>query len=131
MLQLLISLQEKNNMKKLTCMNISFYCFLKETIIDFLPNDLRILQVVRKAVTAGYFANACRLEVWAFNVQKNVPSISAFENIIFIRKQLTKVSHTSLQAFSHSGMYKTLRGSQEVYIHPSSILFRLAVGMDV
>ncbi|XP_074357100.1 putative pre-mRNA-splicing factor ATP-dependent RNA helicase DEAH9 [Apium graveolens] len=47
-------------------------------------------QVVRKAVTAGYFANACRLE-----------------------------------AFSHSGMYKTLRGSQEVYIHPSSILFRV------
>ncbi|XP_028081046.1 probable pre-mRNA-splicing factor ATP-dependent RNA helicase DEAH9 isoform X1 [Camellia sinensis] len=48
------------------------------------------MQAVRKAVTAGFFANACRLE-----------------------------------AFSHSGMYKTLRSSQEVYIHPSSVLFRV------
>lgn len=45
---------------------------------------------VRKAVTAGFFANASRLE-----------------------------------AFSHNGMYKTVRGSQEVYIHPSSVLFRV------
>ncbi|XP_065860094.1 probable pre-mRNA-splicing factor ATP-dependent RNA helicase DEAH9 isoform X2 [Euphorbia lathyris] len=50
----------------------------------------RDLLVVRKAVTAGFFANACRLE-----------------------------------AFSHNGMYKTVRGSQEVYIHPSSVLFRV------
>ncbi|PSR98617.1 Pre-mRNA-splicing factor ATP-dependent RNA helicase [Actinidia chinensis var. chinensis] len=48
------------------------------------------MQVVRKAVTAGFFANACNLE-----------------------------------AFSHSGMYKTVRSSQEVYIHPSSVLFRV------
>ncbi|XP_057430987.1 probable pre-mRNA-splicing factor ATP-dependent RNA helicase DEAH9 [Lotus japonicus] len=48
------------------------------------------IQVVRKAVTAGFFANACNLE-----------------------------------AYSHNGMYKTLRGSQEVYIHPSSVLFRV------
>ncbi|XP_050287198.1 probable pre-mRNA-splicing factor ATP-dependent RNA helicase DEAH9 isoform X1 [Quercus robur] len=48
------------------------------------------MKAVRKAVTAGFFANACRLE-----------------------------------AFSHSGMYKTVRGSQEVYIHPSSVLFRV------
>uniref|UniRef100_A0A5B7BFG4 RNA helicase n=1 Tax=Davidia involucrata TaxID=16924 RepID=A0A5B7BFG4_DAVIN len=48
------------------------------------------MQVVRKAVTAGFFANACQLE-----------------------------------AFSHSGMYKTVRSSQEVYIHPSSVLFRV------
>ncbi|KAH7568828.1 hypothetical protein JRO89_XS06G0058500 [Xanthoceras sorbifolium] len=47
-------------------------------------------QVVRKAVTAGFFANACRLE-----------------------------------ASSQSGLYKTVRGSQEVYIHPSSVLFRV------
>ncbi|KAI3456192.1 hypothetical protein Pfo_012855 [Paulownia fortunei] len=46
--------------------------------------------VVRKAVTAGFFANACRLE-----------------------------------AFSHNGLYKTIRSSQEVYIHPSSVLFRV------
>ncbi|CAN0845440.1 Probable pre-mRNA-splicing factor ATP-dependent RNA helicase DEAH9 [Linum grandiflorum] len=46
--------------------------------------------VLRKAVTAGFFANACCLE-----------------------------------AFSHNGMYKTVRGSQEVYIHPSSVLFRV------
>ncbi|RDY11914.1 putative pre-mRNA-splicing factor ATP-dependent RNA helicase DEAH9 [Mucuna pruriens] len=48
------------------------------------------MQVVRKAVAAGYFANACHLE-----------------------------------AYSHNGKYKTLRGSQEVYIHPSSVLFRV------
>ncbi|XP_054802577.1 probable pre-mRNA-splicing factor ATP-dependent RNA helicase DEAH9 [Prosopis cineraria] len=48
------------------------------------------MQVVRKAVTSGFFANACHLE-----------------------------------AFSHNGMYKTVRGSQEVYIHPSSVLFRV------
>ncbi|KAH9748943.1 putative pre-mRNA-splicing factor ATP-dependent RNA helicase DEAH9 [Citrus sinensis] len=46
--------------------------------------------VVRKAVTAGFFANACYSE-----------------------------------AYSQSGMYKTVRGSQEVYIHPSSVLFRV------
>ncbi|KAL3522410.1 hypothetical protein ACH5RR_015244 [Cinchona calisaya] len=48
------------------------------------------IQVVRKAVTAGFFANACRLE-----------------------------------PYSHNGMYKTVRTSQEVYIHPSSVLFRV------
>lgn len=48
------------------------------------------MQVVQKAVTAGFFANACKLE-----------------------------------AYSHNGMYKTLRGSQEVHIHPSSVLFRV------
>ncbi|MED6145590.1 ATPdependent RNA helicase [Stylosanthes scabra] len=50
----------------------------------------RDMQVVRKAVTAGFFANACRLE-----------------------------------EYGHNGMYKTIRGSQEVYIHPSSVLFRV------
>ncbi|GAV78777.1 Helicase_C domain-containing protein/HA2 domain-containing protein/OB_NTP_bind domain-containing protein [Cephalotus follicularis] len=50
----------------------------------------RDMQVVRKAVTSGFFANACQLE-----------------------------------AYSHGGMYKTIRGSQEVYIHPSSVLFRV------
>ncbi|KAL9817994.1 putative pre-mRNA-splicing factor ATP-dependent RNA helicase DEAH9 [Arabidopsis thaliana] len=44
---------------------------------------------VRKAVTAGFFANACRLE-----------------------------PHSN-------GVYKTIRGSEEVYIHPSSVLFRV------
>ncbi|XP_073139781.1 probable pre-mRNA-splicing factor ATP-dependent RNA helicase DEAH9 isoform X2 [Henckelia pumila] len=48
------------------------------------------LNAVRKAVTAGFFANACRLE-----------------------------------AFSHNGLYKTIRSSQDVYIHPSSVLFRV------
>ncbi|GMI77652.1 hypothetical protein like AT4G18465 [Hibiscus trionum] len=48
------------------------------------------MQLVRKAIAAGFFANACRLE-----------------------------------AYSHGGMYKTIRGSQEVYIHPSSVLFRV------
>lgn len=48
------------------------------------------IQAVKKAITAGFFANAARLE-----------------------------------PFSHNGMYKTLRTSQEVYIHPSSVLFRV------
>ncbi|CAN8274636.1 unnamed protein product [Cochlearia groenlandica] len=49
----------------------------------------RDMDAVRKAVTAGFFANACRLE-----------------------------PHSN-------GVYKTIRGSEEVYIHPSSILFRV------
>ncbi|KMZ56447.1 putative ATP-dependent RNA helicase [Zostera marina] len=48
------------------------------------------IKAVRKAVIAGFFANACRLE-----------------------------------AYSVNGMYKTVRTSQEVYIHPSSILHRV------
>ncbi|KAL3329420.1 hypothetical protein AABB24_036487 [Solanum stoloniferum] len=48
------------------------------------------IQTIKKAITAGFFANAARLE-----------------------------------PFSHNGMYKTLRTSQEVYIHPSSVLFRV------
>nr|XP_043622202.1 probable pre-mRNA-splicing factor ATP-dependent RNA helicase DEAH9 isoform X2 [Erigeron canadensis] len=48
------------------------------------------MQVLRRAVTAGFFANACRLE-----------------------------------PYSHNGTYKTVRSSQEVYIHPSSVLFRV------
>ncbi|KAL9671491.1 hypothetical protein QQ045_009059 [Rhodiola kirilowii] len=50
----------------------------------------RDMQALRKAVTAGFFANACRLE-----------------------------------PYSHNGMYKTVRTSQKVYIHPSSVLFRV------
>ncbi|OVA11084.1 Helicase [Macleaya cordata] len=46
----------------------------------------RDTQVFRKAVTAGFFTNACRLE---------------------------------------GGTYKTIRSSQEVHIHPSSVLFRV------
>uniref|UniRef100_A0A7C8ZDG4 RNA helicase n=2 Tax=Opuntia streptacantha TaxID=393608 RepID=A0A7C8ZDG4_OPUST len=48
------------------------------------------MQVVRKAVTAGFFANACHLE-----------------------------------PYSHEGKYKTIRSSQDVYIHPSSAIFRV------
>lgn len=47
------------------------------------------IDAVRKAVTAGFFANACRLE-----------------------------PHSN-------GVFKTIRGSEEVYIHPSSVLFRV------
>ncbi|XP_010529181.1 PREDICTED: probable pre-mRNA-splicing factor ATP-dependent RNA helicase DEAH9 [Tarenaya hassleriana] len=49
----------------------------------------RDIQVVRKAVTSGFFANACRLQ-----------------------------PHSN-------GVYTTVRGSEEVYIHPSSVLFRV------
>ncbi|CAN6482719.1 unnamed protein product [Victoria cruziana] len=47
-------------------------------------------QVMRKAITSGFFAHACRLET-----------------------------------YGQEGVYKTIRGSQEVYIHPSSVLFRV------
>ncbi|XP_010686351.2 probable pre-mRNA-splicing factor ATP-dependent RNA helicase DEAH9 isoform X1 [Beta vulgaris subsp. vulgaris] len=50
----------------------------------------RDIQDVRKAITAGFFANACQLE-----------------------------------PYSHEGKYKTIRTSQDVYIHPSSVLFRV------
>lgn len=50
----------------------------------------RDTQALRKAIVAGFFANACCLE-----------------------------------EFSPNGMYKTIRSSQEVYIHPSSVLFRV------
>ncbi|XP_021846022.2 probable pre-mRNA-splicing factor ATP-dependent RNA helicase DEAH9 [Spinacia oleracea] len=50
----------------------------------------RDIQVIRKAITAGFFANACHLE-----------------------------------PYSHEGKYKTVRTSQDVYIHPSSVLFRV------
>ncbi|KAJ4828539.1 hypothetical protein Tsubulata_035963 [Turnera subulata] len=56
---------------------------------NLLLQNMLLSSVVRKAVTAGFFANASRLE-----------------------------------AYSHNGMYKTVRGSQEAYIHPSSVLFR-------
>ncbi|XP_059669980.1 probable pre-mRNA-splicing factor ATP-dependent RNA helicase DEAH9 isoform X2 [Cornus florida] len=56
-------------------------------VLKSCENDM---QVVRKAITAGFFSNACHLE-----------------------------------AFSHNGLYKTVRSSQEVYIHPSSVLFRV------
>ncbi|XP_020527985.1 probable pre-mRNA-splicing factor ATP-dependent RNA helicase DEAH9 isoform X3 [Amborella trichopoda] len=56
---------------------------------DAHESDL-FIYVVRKAITSGFFAHACRLE-----------------------------------SSSHGGMYKTIRTSQEVYIHPSSVLFRV------
>ncbi|CDO96735.1 unnamed protein product [Coffea canephora] len=52
--------------------------------------EWQYLEVVRKAIAAGFFANACRLEPYSYN-----------------------------------GMYKTVRTSQEVYVHPSSVLFRV------
>ncbi|KAK6124362.1 hypothetical protein DH2020_041855 [Rehmannia glutinosa] len=68
------------------------------------------MQVVRKAVTAGFFANACRLEVSIVSTCREIFDFSPFK---------TKL------AFSHNGLYKTIRSSQEVYIHPSSVLFRV------
>ncbi|XP_031493685.1 probable pre-mRNA-splicing factor ATP-dependent RNA helicase DEAH9 isoform X2 [Nymphaea colorata] len=47
-------------------------------------------EVMRRAITSGFFAHACRLET-----------------------------------YGQEGVYKTIRGSQEVYIHPSSVLFRV------
>uniref|UniRef100_A0A1D1XQH4 RNA helicase n=1 Tax=Anthurium amnicola TaxID=1678845 RepID=A0A1D1XQH4_9ARAE len=50
----------------------------------------RETQAIRKAIVAGFFAHACRLEM-----------------------------------FGQDGMYRSLRGSQEVFIHPSSVLYRV------
>ncbi|KAL2931771.1 putative pre-mRNA-splicing factor ATP-dependent RNA helicase DEAH9 [Bienertia sinuspersici] len=48
------------------------------------------MQAVRKAITAGFFANACHIE-----------------------------------PYTHEGKFKTVRTSEDVYIHPSSVLFRV------
>lgn len=50
----------------------------------------RNTEVIRKAVTSGFFIHACRLEI-----------------------------------SSEAGKYQTIRGGQEVFIHPSSVLFRV------
>ncbi|KAK4341510.1 hypothetical protein RND71_040011 [Anisodus tanguticus] len=45
-----------------------------------------------------------------------------------VRKAVTTgffANAARLEPFSHNGMYKTVRTSQEVYIHPSSVLFRV------
>ncbi|EXB88537.1 hypothetical protein L484_008856 [Morus notabilis] len=57
------------------------------------------------------------------------------KKVIEIRDQLRRTAQRigislkscegDMLAYSHSGKYKTIRGSQEVYIHPSSVLFRV------
>ncbi|XP_050287201.1 probable pre-mRNA-splicing factor ATP-dependent RNA helicase DEAH9 isoform X3 [Quercus robur] len=66
---------------------------------------------------------------------KNHVNYQAMKKVIEIRGQLRRIAQRlgivlkscegDMKAFSHSGMYKTVRGSQEVYIHPSSVLFRV------
>ncbi|CAA6665809.1 unnamed protein product [Spirodela intermedia] len=70
---------------------------IREQLIKLLKRLGMILKscekdtlAIRKAIVAGFFAHACRLET-----------------------------------FGQNGMYKTLRSSQEVHIHPSSVLFRV------
>jgi ATP-dependent RNA helicase DDX35 len=84
--------------------NLICFCFLSQKKVVEIRDQLKRIarrlgitlkscdgdmEAVRKAVTAGFFANACRLE-----------------------------PHSN-------GVYKTIRGSEEVYIHPSSVLFRV------
>lgn len=96
------------------------------------------------------FLNSGKSSQWCY---KNFINYQAMKKVIDIREQLSRLlrrlgiplkscgrdtealrkaviagffSYASrLEEFSHNGMYKTLRGSQEVYIHPSSVLFRV------
>ncbi|WVY95022.1 hypothetical protein V8G54_034110 [Vigna mungo] len=66
---------------------------------------------------------------------KNYVNYHAMRKVLEVREQLKRIAkriglvlkscESDMQAYSHDGMYKTLRGSQEVYIHPSSVLFRV------
>ncbi|XP_068320129.1 probable pre-mRNA-splicing factor ATP-dependent RNA helicase DEAH9 isoform X2 [Pyrus communis] len=53
---------------------------------------------------------------------------SCERDTVVVRKAITSgffANASRLDASSHDGKYKTIRGSQEVYIHPSSVLFRV------
>lgn len=53
---------------------------------------------------------------------------SCDNDILVVRKAVAMgffANACRLEPFSHEGMYKTVRTSQEVYIHPSSVLFRV------
>ncbi|KAJ3693888.1 hypothetical protein LUZ60_009368 [Juncus effusus] len=76
-------------MKKVIDIREQLVRFLKRFGVTIKSCD-RDLEILRKAIIAGFFANACQLE-----------------------------------EYSQNGMYKTIRSSQEVYIHPSSVLFRV------
>ncbi|KAL9321150.1 hypothetical protein ACSQ67_012989 [Phaseolus vulgaris] len=66
---------------------------------------------------------------------KNFVNYQAMRKVLEVREQLKRIAkriglvlkscESDMEAYSHDGMYKTLRGSQEVYIHPSSVLFRV------
>ncbi|KAF6155968.1 hypothetical protein GIB67_039299 [Kingdonia uniflora] len=105
-------------------------------VLKSCESDMRVL---RKAVTAGFFANACRLEVknviffcgcnllmhshfkkWHM-IKHYIICLGEHSCIIFLICSLVYAKKT----YSQDGMYKTLRSSHEVYIHPSSVLFRL------
>ncbi|KAG7012463.1 putative pre-mRNA-splicing factor ATP-dependent RNA helicase DEAH9, partial [Cucurbita argyrosperma subsp. argyrosperma] len=57
------------------------------------------------------------------------------KKVMEVREQLRRIAQRlgivlkscerDTTAYSHNGMYKSIRGSQEVYIHPSSVLFRV------
>ncbi|ONI10608.1 hypothetical protein PRUPE_4G056700 [Prunus persica] len=66
---------------------------------------------------------------------KNFVNYQAMKKVLEIREQLRRTAQRigivlkscerDTVASSHDGKYKTIRGSQEVYIHPSSVLFRV------
>ncbi|PWA35081.1 RNA helicase family protein [Artemisia annua] len=69
---------------------------------------------------------------------QNSINYNAMKKVIEVRQQLRRVAQRLglalkscendmqlfVKSYSHNGTYKTLRGSQEVYIHPSFVLFR-------
>jgi len=57
-----------------------------------------------------------------------IPLKSCDRDMQAVRKAIIAGSFANachLEEYSQNGMYKTLRTSQEVYIHPSSVLFRV------
>ncbi|KAK6149987.1 hypothetical protein DH2020_017512 [Rehmannia glutinosa] len=72
------------------------------------------------------FQSACGLDIHLVSLQKKVDEIRQQLRRIAQRLGIAlKSCEGDMQAFSHNGLYKTIRSSQEVYIHPSSVLFRL------
>ncbi|CAO2842930.1 unnamed protein product [Amaranthus hypochondriacus] len=67
--------------------------------------------------------------------QKNFVNYHAMKKVLEVREQLNRTAQRlgiilkscdrDIQAYSHEGKYKTVRTSQDVYIHPSSVLFRV------
>lgn len=96
------------------------------------------------------FLNSGKSSQWCY---KNFINYHAMKKVVDVREQLSRLikrlgivlkscerdtqalrkavlagffAHAScLEEYSQNGMYKTIRSSQEVYIHPSSVLFRV------
>ncbi|XP_009383478.2 probable pre-mRNA-splicing factor ATP-dependent RNA helicase DEAH9 isoform X3 [Musa acuminata AAA Group] len=96
------------------------------------------------------FLNSGKSSQWCY---KNYLNYQAMKKVVDVREQLSRLlrrlglalkscekdtqilrkaiiagffaNSCHLEEYSHNGLYKTVRSSEEVYIHPSSVLFRV------